>query len=115
MKKVAEFEINARAKLSSETPLVLADKFARARAVLASCKLIDTAEAVSALSHVRLMADMSSSSKADGVIKAVDEAAAASMPSHLSARFGLAGADSGTRDELRAAMLNEFAKNLPEL
>ena len=83
--------------------------------MLASCKLIDTAEAVSALSHVRLMADMSSSPKADGVIKAVDEAAAASMPSHLSARFGLAGADSGTRDELRAAMLNEFAKNLPEL
>ena len=115
VKKVAEFEINARAKLSSETPLVLADKFARARAVLASCKLIDTAEAVSALSHVRLMADMSSSPKADGVIKAVDEAAATSMPSHLSARFGLAGADSGTRDELRAAMLNEFAKNLPEL
>lgn len=113
VKKVAEFEINARAKLSAENPLLLADKFARARATLASCRLIDTSEAVSALSHLRLMADMSDSPAADAVIRDVDEAAAASMPRHLSARFGISGEDSGKRDELRAAMLNKFAENLP--
>lgn len=110
VKKVAEFEINAREKLSYENPLLLEDKFSRAKALLASCRLIDTSEALATLSYIRFMADMSTDPRAGEFIEDIDAVAMSVKPAHLTASSGLRDADSQKRDALRASILNEFAK-----
>ena len=115
VKKVAEFEINAREKLSYENPLLLEDKFSRAKALLASCRLIDTSEALSTLSYIRFMADMSGDPRAGEFIEEIDSVAMSVKPAHLTANSGLRDADSQKRDALRASILNEFAKKIPNI
>ena len=115
VKKVAEFEINAREKLSYENPLLLEDKFSRAKALLASCRLIDTSEALATLSYIRFMADMSTDPRAGEFIEDIDAVAMSVKPAHLTASSGLRDADSQKRDALRASILNEFAKKIPNI
>ena len=115
VKKVAEFEINAREKLSYENPLLLEDKFSRAKALLASCRLIDTSEALATLSYIRFMADMSTDPRAGEFIENIDAVAMSVKPAHLTASSGLRDADSQKRDALRASILNEFAKKIPNI
>lgn len=110
VKIVAGFETNARLKLAQENPKLLEDKFARARAILGSCKLIDTSEAVSLLSQLRLQADMSDSPEADAYIAKIDEMTTRIMPSHIQTYFEAYDADTASRDAMRATLLNEFAR-----
>lgn len=115
VRKIAEFEINARNKLAWENPLLLDDKFNRAAAILASCKLIDTSEAVSQLSYLRLKADMSRSPEAENFISQIDDMIVKVQPSHLQTYFESYSADLQERDSLRAKLLNSFAASIPTL
>jgi len=113
-KKIAEFETNARLKLEQDKPLILADKFSRARAVLESCRMIDTAEAMSCLSNLRLASDMGFLGGAE-TIELIDSLFLDIQPSHLQLRFGIHDASPAERDALRASLLNSQARALPKL
>ncbi len=103
-KKIAEFETNARVILSRENPLVLADKFARAKALLENCKLINTAEAMANLSILRLAADMGY--MMSNSLERIDFLMREIQPSHLQIRFGFFDATATERDSMRASFLN---------
>ena len=112
--KLAEFETNARLKLMQQSPLVLVDKIERSAALLKHCRLIDTAEAVSLLSNVRLAADMGFCKSAGALIKSVDAAIVDIQPSHLQHKFNIRESEPSERDAVRASYLNAFAETLPD-
>ncbi len=112
--KLSEFEINARLKILQDTPIVLVDKFSRALAILKSCKLIDTAEAMSHLSVIRLAADMGFIKGASALIENIDAVMLDIKPAHLQKKFNIRESEAVERDKIRAAYLNQFASNIPE-
>ncbi len=112
--KLAEFETNARLKLMQQSPLVLVDKIERSATLLKHCRLIDTAEAVSLLSNVRLAADMGFCKSAGALIKSVDAAIVDIQPSHLQHKFNIRESEPSERDAVRASYLNAFAETLPD-
>ncbi len=111
-RKIAEFERNARLRLMEDNPMFLADKFARAFAILTSCKMIDTAEACACLSHLRLAADMGCMPAPEAAMAVVDELFTSVKPSHLQMKFGDFGASPRERDILRARLLNSTISKL---
>lgn len=113
--KLVEFETNARLKLLQQNPIVLVDKFSRSIAILKNCKLIDTAEAISLLSNIRLAADMGFCKNPTSVIESVDAAMLDVQPSHLQQKFNIRESEAGERDAVRASFLNGFADKLPEI
>lgn len=112
--KLVEFETNARLKTMQQTPVVIVDKIARSVAILKNCKLIDTAEAVSLLSNIRMAADMGFCKSAGDVIEDVDNAILDIQPAHLQDKFNIRESEASERDAVRAAYLNTFAAGLPE-
>ncbi len=112
--KLSDFEINARLKLFQETPIILADKFARALSILRNCKLIDTAEAMSHLSSIRLAADMGFIRGASKLIEDIDSTMLDIKPAHLQKKFNIRESEATERDKIRAAFLNQFATQIPE-
>ena len=113
--KVCEFEINARLKLWQDSPIILRDKIARAYAVLGNCKLIDTGEAISHLSTIRLCADMGFIPNAHSVIKMIDDLMLEIKPSHLQIKFNTGEIDSQERDKVRAIFVNDVVASLPKI
>lgn len=103
--KIAGFETNARLKLLQDNPLILADKFSRARAILENCKLISTAEAMTNLSILRMAADMDFFELPD-ILKKIDGMMVDIQPSHLRMLSGVFNATSSERDSFRASYLN---------
>ena len=61
------------------------------------------------------MADMSGDPRAGEFIEEIDSVAMSVKPAHLTANSGLRDADSQKRDALRASILNEFAKKIPNI
>ena len=113
-RKIAEFEINARIKLSEEKQLLLDDKYNRSLSILKSCKLIDSSEAVEHLSNLRLRADMVNNASSADFIATIDEMIAEIQPARLQLRFNSYDSDAFTRDALRAKLLNAFASKAPK-
>ena len=114
-KKICQFEINARLKLLQEKPIVLLDKFMRARATLENCKLIDSDEALTNISALRLAADMNLMNNSVEIIKKLDKISLDIMPSHLMLRFGVKDMELQERDEIRAKFLNKKISKLPKI
>lgn len=114
-KKICQFEVDARLKYLEDSPLMLVDKFLRARATLENCKLIDTEEALGHLSVLRLAADMNMLGNSDAVLDALDDLADIVQPMHLESHCGVETADDNERDELRARLLNREIARLPEI
>lgn len=113
--KVCEFEINARLKLLQDSPIVLLDKISRAYAILSNCKLIDTGEAISHLSTIRLCADMGFIQNASTTIKMLDDLMLEIKPSHLQRKFNIRETDTQERDKIRAIFINDVVTSLPKL
>ena len=111
-KKLVEFEINARKKLMNENPLLILDKVARAEAILKSCKLIDTAEAITCISNLRLAADMGLIKGNIFFIDTLDSLMRNIQPSHIQAVMKRYDATPDERDQMRAQYLN---KNIDDL
>lgn len=114
-KKICQFEQNARLKLLQENPIVLLDKFMRARATLENCKLIDSDEALTNISALRLAADMNLMKDSAKVIKKLDDISLCILPSHMMIHFGLKESQMQLRDEKRAKYLNEEISRLPKI
>ena len=114
-KLISQFETNARLKMLEDKPAFLHDKFARAAAILKSCKLIDTAEALTYLSHLRLAADMGLMDGGAEFIGELDALMTTVLPSHLQLEEGVYDASPEMRDTLRAQLLNERAAKFPAL
>ena len=79
--KLAQFEQNARQKFLEQRCEVLLDKFARAWAVLESCVLLSSREAIECLSALRAAADMGFMGAKSKV--AIDSALVKILPAHL--------------------------------
>ena len=113
-KKICQFESDARYKMLEDEPLVLADKFLRARSTLSSCKLIDTQEALSLISVMRLAADMNLMDTDAGALARLDKLALDIKPAHLCKLFDIKPDDGARRDAVRAEYLNAEISKLPE-
>lgn len=113
-KKLAEFEINARYKLLEDRPLFLADKIERARAVLASCRLISASEAIGHLANLRMASDMG---LLDGdCTELLDSLITSVKPAHLREIFSLPSEVSADiRDAARAKYLKQHIGKIPVL
>lgn len=111
-KKIREFELDARARLREDSPLLLADKILRAHAMLSVCRLIDTAEALGCLSSLRLAADMG---MAKIPIETIDALMVSIQPAHLAKLSGLEGDsfDPVARDCARADFLRRAVGSFP--
>lgn len=105
-KLISGFEINARKKLRQDNSIFLEDKIERARATLCACRLIDTAEATTCLSHLRMAVDMGMFDGGDALIDMLDELALKIRPSHLQAEFNSLDCTAPERDKMRAKFLN---------
>lgn len=114
-KKICQFESDARYKMLEDRPLVLVDKVLRARSILQTCKLIDSQEALSLLSIMRLAADMNMMDFCGEALERIDELSLEVLPAHLCRAFGAEDAQGALRDELRARLLNEEIAKLPKL
>ncbi len=113
-KKLCQFEIDARYKIFEDNPIVLVDKFLRARAILENCKLIDSDEALANLSTLRLAADMNFMGDGEYVLGILDELSTRLLPSHLRNFINDPSVQSQERDEIRANILNEEISKLPD-
>ncbi len=113
-KKLCQFEIDARYKILEDNPIVLVDKFLRARAILENCKLIDSDEALANLSTLRLAADMNFMGDGALVLDVLDELSTRLLPSHLQNFINDTSVDSQERDEIRANILNQEISKLPD-
>ncbi len=113
-KKIAEFEINARYKLLEERPLFLEDRIERSRAILSSCRLISTAEALGHLADLRMASDM-------GILESdcvefIDMIMTEVRPAHLKMKFSLpSNASSDERDAARAKFIKLYISEIPAL
>ena len=114
-KKICQYEVNARYKIMEDNPLLLVDKFLRARAILENCKLIDTEEALANISALRLAADMNLMGDGDSIIKTLDDISLQIMPSHLQNHLDFFSSSSNKRDALRAEFLNKKISKLPNI
>lgn len=108
--KLGEFETNARLKLLEDKPEFVCDKIARAWAVLDSCRVISSAEAVECLSALRLAADLGFMPAKNKIV--IDTMLLEVRPAHLERDFGRPGMDAPARDILRAEVLKESLKSL---
>ena len=114
-RKLCQFEKDARYKILEDNPIVLEDKFLRARATLENCKLIDSDEALANLSTLRLAADLNFMGDGKKTIEILDELSMRLLPCHLQQAVGDFSADSQRRDELRAEILNQEISKLPDI
>lgn len=110
-KKIREFELDAREKLCQEDAPFLADKFLRAQKILECCRMIDTEEAMTHLSALRLAADMGRIAREDAV-EFIDALILAVQPAHLTKIFSIED-DADKRDIVRANYLRKAMQNLP--
>jgi len=114
-RKLRTFEVNARLTLKQKRPLFLADKLARAWGTLKFCEMLDSAEALSCISYLRLAADM-------GFIKGGKEVAESVLdplitqikPAHLQELMGLESPETDLRDTIRARFIKSALKNISE-
>ncbi|MDR2848936.1 MAG: ATP--guanido phosphotransferase [Verrucomicrobiota bacterium] len=107
--EVVRQELNARARLLQESPLVLVDCLARSLSVLQNARLLATAEALEFLSAMRLGASMGLCTRLK--VKDVDALIVLMQPGHLQKGMGVAGT-SDERDELRADFLSRKVANV---
>lgn len=112
-KKLKGLEADARARLEEDSRPLLADRFCRAIAILQSSRIIDTHEALTHLSSLRLAADMGYLDGED-IIEKIDALMCAVQPAHMSETLDIPD-DSDVRDEARATLLRESVKTLPKL
>ncbi len=103
--KLIGFERNARGKILEDTPLLIADKILRAEAILRSCALISSAEAMEMLSMLRLAADIGCVVGRNAVEK-IDFLMKECMPLRLAKRFSSDLSNVQLRDAMRAKFLN---------
>lgn len=102
--ELAEHEKNARERLLQRKPAVLRDCVGRAIGLLTHAHLLDTGEALSLLSHVRLGIELGMVSEWDrGVI---DELFMLVQPGHLQRHFGKT-IGAAERDVIRARLVKE--------
>ncbi len=109
-------ELNARQKLLQENAILLADKIARSWAVLNSCELINTVEAIGCISYLRLAADLGFFGRSRlTVIERLDNLILQIKPAHLHEFIGVENADTQLRDSIRARFVKSIIKTLPVL
>lgn len=105
-------ELNARAKLLEDDPEKLCDPIGRAYGILRHCRTIQTQEALSHLSMLRLGIDLGFVAPIPGG-DSLDLLLMEIQPAHLQWQ-SRAKLDPGQRDVLRARILRERLKLLPE-
>ncbi len=108
--KIAGFERNAREVLLEKNPELLFDKIARARAVIDSCRIISSTEAVECLSAMRLAADMGFMPAKSKIV--IDAMLLDVRPAHLKRDFGSPEMSAEARDILRARVLKGAFKGV---
>ena len=111
-KKIREFELDARDRLRYDNPVFLADKICRAHSILTSCRMIDTFEAASHLSTLRMAADMGFFDAETGQL---DAFLTGIQPAHICAGFGaeLSSESAPARDAARADFLRGEISRFP--
>ena len=115
---VARYELQAREKLMQDDPLMVRDKVGRASGILTYAQIIDSKEALSQLSMLRLGADIDFLPKE--LIEICDRLFMETQPAHLQWRAGHK-LPPDTRDAMRAQMIRDQlqsalppAINIPE-
>ncbi|MGJ8695007.1 MAG: protein arginine kinase [Verrucomicrobiaceae bacterium] len=101
---VARYEIQARAKLMEDDPLMVRDRIGRAAGILTCARIIDSKEALGHLSMLRLGADLTI--LPESLVEICDQLFMETQPAHLQWRAGNK-LPPDTRDAMRAQMIRE--------